>query len=111
MNRIKKGDRVRVISGKHKFSEGTVLRVFPKLDTAIVEGINKVKRHQKQNQQHQESGIIEKEAPIRLCKLALVEQKGKEKGNTTKVKYVFDKNNKKIRVSKKTNVELVFNQK
>lgn len=111
MNRIKKGDRVRVISGKHKFSEGTVLKVFPKLETAIVEGINKVKKHQKQNQEHQQSGIIEKESPIRLCKLALIEQKGKEKGNITKVKYVLDKNNKKVRVSKKTNSELVFGQK
>ncbi len=111
MNRIRKGDRVRVISGKHKFLEGTVLQVFPKENTAIVEGVNKIKKHQKQDQSHQESGIFEKEAPIRLCKLALIEQKGKEKGNTTKVKYVLGKDNKKIRVSKKTNAELVFVQK
>ena len=111
MNRIRKGDLVRVISGKHKYSEGTVLQVFPKLDTAIVEGVNKVKIHQKKDQTHEQSGIFEKEAPIRLCKLALVEQKGKEKGRTVKVKYVINKDKKKVRVSKKTNNEILAGQK
>lgn len=106
MNRIRKGDKVSVISGKEKHAEGIVLKVFPKDGTAIVEGLNKVKKHQKKDQQHEKSGIIEIERPIRLCKLALVEQKGKEKGSTTKVKFIF-KDGKKLRVSKKTNNEII----
>lgn len=108
MNRIKTGDKVRVISGKEKNKEGTVLKVFPKDQTAIVEGLNKIKRHQKQDQNNDKSGIVEKEAPIRLCKLALLEQKGKDKGQTTKVKFVLNKDGKKVRVSKKSNQELVY---
>lgn len=111
MNRIRKGDHVRVISGKHKWSEGIVLQVFPKDETAIVEGVNKVKRHQKKDQTHEQSGIFEKESPIRLCKLAIIEQKGKEKGTTTRIKFIFNKDNKKIRVSKKTNSEIVIGNK
>ena len=111
MNRIRKGDLVRVISGKHKYAEGIVLKVFPKDDKALVEGVNKVKVHQKKDQNHDQSGIFEKELPIRLCKLALVEQKGKEKGSTTKVKYVINKDNKKVRLSKKTNAEILAGQK
>lgn len=111
MNRIRKGDHVRVISGKHKSAEGIVLKVFPKEETAIVEGVNKIKKHQKKDQTHEQSGIFEKEAPIRLCKLAIIEQKGKEKGNTTRIKFVINKDNKKVRVSKKTNNEIVIGTK
>lgn len=108
MNRIKKGDLVIVLSGKEKNKDGIVLQVFPKKDTAIVEGVNKIKKHQKQDSTHDQSGIIEKEAPIRLCKLALLEQKGKQKGLKTKVKFVFNKEtNKKMRVSKRSNNEIV----
>lgn len=108
MNRIKKGDKVRVVSGKERNKEGTVLRVFPKEQRAIVEGLNKVKRHQKQDQKNDKSGIVEKEAPLRLCKLALLEQKGKEKGQITKIKFAINKEGKKVRVSKRSNQELVF---
>ncbi len=106
MNRIQKGDTVIVISGKFKNKDGTVLEVFPKEQTAIVEGINKIKKHQKQDATHEQSGIIEKEAPIKLCKLALLEQKGKDKGIKTKIKFVL-KDGKKIRVSKRSGNEIV----
>lgn len=106
MNRIRKGDSVIVISGKEKNKDGIVLEVFPKKGTAIVEGINKVKKHQKQDSTHDSAGIIIKEAPIRLCKLALIELKGKQKGLKTKVKFVINKEtNQKVRVSKQTNAE------
>lgn len=106
MNRIKKGDSVIVISGKHKNKDGIVLEVFPKEGTAIVEGINKIKKHQKQDATHDQAGIIEKEAPIKLCKLALLEQKGKEKGTKTKIKFVINKDGKKVRVSKRSGNEI-----
>lgn len=104
MNRIRKGDSVIVLSGKEKNKDGIVLQVFPKEGTAIVEGVNKVKKHQKQDSTHDQSGIIVKEAPISLCKLALLEQKGKQKGLKTKVKFVINKETKqKTRVSKRSN--------
>lgn len=104
MNRIKKGDSVIVLSGKEKNKDGIVLKVFPKDGTAIVEGINKIKKHQKKDSSHEESGIIEKEAPIRLCKLALLEQKGKQKGLKTKIKFEIDKETGvKRRISKRSN--------
>lgn len=106
MNRIKKGDTVLVISGKNKNKSGVVIAVNLKDSTAIVEGVNKVKRHQKRDQAHEQAGIIEKEAPIRMCKLALVDPKGKEKGKATKVKYILNKDNKKVRVARKSGSEL-----
>lgn len=111
MNRIKKGDRVRVISGKHTNKEGVVLQIFPKDQRAIVEGVNMVKKHVKANQENEKSGIVTKEAPIYLCKLAIVEQKGKEKGQITKVKFAKNKDGKKVRISKKSNQEIVVGTK
>lgn len=105
MNRIRRGDNVRVISGKNKGLEGTVTKIIN--ETAIVEGLNKVKKHQKQDNQHEESGIIEIEAPIRLCKLALLDPKGK--GIVTKIKFTTNKNGKKVRVAKKTGNEFSSN--
>lgn len=105
MNRIRKGDTVVVISGKNKNKSGVVTSVNLQDQTAIVEGVNKIKRHQKRDQAHQEAGIIEKEAPIRMCKLAHVDPKGKTKGQATRIKYLI-KDNKKIRVAKKSNNEL-----
>jgi len=72
---IKKGDTVLVISGKYKDATGRVLAVFPKNEKALVEGVNIVKKHQKARSQEQPGGIIEKEMPIHLSKLMLVDPK------------------------------------
>ncbi len=104
MNRLIKGDRVRVISGKLKGLEGVILSVNLKSQTAIVEGINKIKKHVKPNQENEKGGIVEIDAPIKLCKLALIDPKGK--GATTKVKYEKDKNNKKVRITKLSGTNL-----
>jgi large subunit ribosomal protein L24 len=61
---IKKGDRVRVISGNHKGSEGKVLRVFPERERVIIEGVNLRVRHTRPNQTHPQGGRIEREMPI-----------------------------------------------
>ncbi|MCQ2956621.1 MAG: 50S ribosomal protein L24 [Mycoplasmoidaceae bacterium] len=61
MQRIKTGDKVRVISGKLLGKEGTVLQVCPTCQKAIVEGLNKVKCHKKQGANQEKGGIIEKE--------------------------------------------------
>ena len=61
MQRIRKGDKVRVISGKLLGKEGTVLQVCPTCHQAIVEGLNKVKCHKKAGANQEKGGIIEKE--------------------------------------------------
>src|SRR5690349_15377592 len=72
--RIKKGDRVIVISGRDKGRKGEVLRMYPKDDRALVSGVNVVKRHQKQTQRVQ-GGIVNKESPIHLSNIAHVDPK------------------------------------
>lgn len=104
MQRLKKGDKVKVISGSFKGKEGTILELFPKNQTAIVEGINVRKKHQKPNQQKEEGGIIDVTLPIPLCKLALIDHKSK--GKITKVKFGFNKENKKVRIAKLSNTEI-----
>ena len=70
---VKKNDQVQVMAGKNRGAKGRVLRVFPAKGTALVERINMVKRHTKQNPQKQiQGGILEKEAPIRIANLSVV---------------------------------------
>lgn len=104
MQRLKKGDKVRVISGSEKGKEGVILQVFPSLNTAQVEGVNVRKRHKKANQENQEGGIVEITVPLNMSKLALIDNKAK--GKSTRIKYGFDKNNKKVRISKVSNHEI-----
>jgi large subunit ribosomal protein L24 len=99
--RIKKGDAVMVIAGSQKKSKGRVgrvLAVFPKKTTAIVEGVNMVKKHQKARSQTEPGGIIEKEAPIHMSKLMLVEPGAKGRAGRFATK-TDDKGNK-VRVLK-----------
>ncbi|MGC8603023.1 MAG: 50S ribosomal protein L24 [Desulfomonilaceae bacterium] len=73
MAHIKKEDRVRVLSGKNAGREGRVLKIFEEKGAALVERINMVKRHTKPGAKGaQQGGVIEKEAPIKLCKLMLI---------------------------------------
>ncbi len=104
MNRLIKGDKVRVISGKEKGKDGIILSIDTKKQTAIVEGVYLCKKHQKPTQENQEGGIVEINKPIPLCKLALIDPKGKQ--GIVKVKFAKNKDNKKVRMSKKTNEEI-----
>jgi len=94
--KIKKGDTVRVITGSHKGTEGTVLSVSRETNKAIVEGVNLVKKHNKPNAQNPQGGITEKEAPIHISNLSLLTSEGK----TTRVGYRMEEGNK-VRFSKK----------
>jgi large subunit ribosomal protein L24 len=94
---IKKGDKVMVIAGKNKGSDGRVLTVFPKDNRATVEGLNLVKRHTKPNATNPNGGIIEKEAPIHVSNLKVIDGKG----NVTRVSRK-EVDGKKVRVSKKS---------
>ena len=97
--RIKSGDTVQVIAGDHKGSEGKVLRVLRDKNKAIVEGINMVSKHEKPSAQNPQGGIVEKEAPIHLSNLSLLDPKS---GDPTRVGYDM-RDGKKVRVAKKSN--------
>lgn len=95
---IKKNDLVKVLAGENKGAEGKVLEVFPDKNKALVEGVNIVKRHTKPNAAHPNGGIVEKEAPIHLSNLMLIDPKS---GQPTRIgRKVVD--GKIQRVSKKT---------
>ncbi|NLM16259.1 MAG: 50S ribosomal protein L24 [Candidatus Riflebacteria bacterium] len=74
---VKKGDKVQIIKGEYKGKQGRVLAVFPKKGTAIVEGVNIIKRHTRPSKELGRGGIIEKEAPVALGKIALLGPDGK----------------------------------
>ncbi|HTJ02377.1 MAG TPA: 50S ribosomal protein L24 [Methylovirgula sp.] len=92
--KIRKGDKVVVLSGRDKGRSGEVFQVNVDAGTALVRGVNMVKRHQKQTQA-QEGGIISKEAPIDLSNLAIVDKDGKP----TRVGFKVVEG-KKVRVAK-----------
>lgn len=73
---VKKGDRIRVISGNHKGSEGKVLRVFPERERVIVEGVNLRIRHTRPNQKHPQGGRIEREMPIHASNVMPLDSDG-----------------------------------
>ena len=81
-HRVMKGDRVRVIRGNFRDSEGTVLRVIPGQDRVVVEGVNMRKRHERPSQDNPEGGIITFEAPIHISNVMLVDPAGGEASST-----------------------------
>ncbi len=99
--KIKKNDKVKVISGKDKGKIGVILRVDRKNERVLVEGINIIKKHLKPTQANPDGGIVKKEALIHVSNVALVIG-SKKNETTTKVGYkIVD--NKKVRYAKKTN--------
>lgn len=96
MQKIRRGDKVVVLTGKDKGRTGEVIQVMPKEDRALVRGVNLVKRHQRQTQT-QEAGIITKEAPIHLSNIAIQDKDGKP----TRVGFSFV-DGKKVRVAKRS---------
>ncbi|WP_343486806.1 50S ribosomal protein L24 [Allomuricauda sp. d1] len=96
--KIKTGDTVRVIAGDHKGAEGKILRIDREKNKAIVEGSNVVKKHEKPSAQNPQGGIVEKEAPIHVSNLSLIDPKS---GDATRVGFEI-KDGKKVRVAKKS---------
>jgi len=96
--KIKKGDRVVVMSGKDKGKMGDVLRVFPKESRVIVQGVNMAKRHQRQTAQD-EGGIISKEMPIHMSNLSHQDPKD---GNPTRVGFKVLNDGRKVRFAKRS---------
>lgn len=100
--RIKKGDKVKVITGAYKGTIGEVTKAFPKEDKVIVEGVNMVKKHLRPTQQNPDGGIVEKEAKIHVSNVMLYNEKAKQ---ASRVKYEM-KDGKKVRVYKKSGAEV-----
>ena len=98
MSNIRKGDKVVVISGSDKGKQGSVLKVFPKENRALVQGVNVVKRHQRQTQT-QQAGIVTKEAPIHLSNIAHADPKT---GKATRVGFKTLGDGRRVRFAKKS---------
>ena len=94
--KLKKGDEVIVLTGKDKGKRGKITKMYPKILKAVVSGINKVKKHQKPDN-NQAGGITDKEMPIHVSNLAFFDSKI-NKG--VRLGYKFDSKNKKIRVNR-----------
>ena len=97
--RIKSGDRVVVLSGKDRGARGLVCQVIRKHGRVIVEGVNLVKRHQRARSQNEQSQIIEREAPIDISNVMLIDPNTDE---PTKVGFQRNSEGVTVRVSKKT---------
>jgi large subunit ribosomal protein L24 len=101
--KIRKGDRVRVLTGKDRGKEGEVMRAIPATGKVIVDGVNIAKKHQRPTQATQQGGIIDKDMPIPVSNVALV---CPSCGKAARVGFVFDKAGNKVRSCKKCGGEI-----
>jgi len=76
---VKKGDQVEVIAGNHKGAIGKVLQILPKKSQALVEGVRIIKKHMKKSQDRQKGAIVEREGPIHISNLKVIEKAEKTK--------------------------------
>jgi large subunit ribosomal protein L24 len=100
--KLKKSDTIVVIAGNYKGKTGKILKVYPKENRVIIEGVNIRKRHTKANQKNPQGGIMEKEAPINVSNVMILDPKTNEKTRIGAKIIIDDKTGKKksARVSK-----------
>ena len=101
--KIKKGDRVVVLSGKDRGKEGVVMRALPEVGKVIVEGVNTARKHQRPTRVTQSGGIIDKDMPIDVSNVAMISPRD---GKATRVGYRIKDDGTKVRVCKRTGAEL-----
>ena len=101
--KIKKGDRVRVLTGKDRGKDGNVTRVLPAAGKVIVDGVNVAKKHQRATKATMQGGIIDKDMPLPVANVALL---CPACGKTTRVGYKIDGDGTKVRVCKKCGGEM-----
>ena len=94
--KIRKDDEVIVLTGRDKGKRGAVLRVVTKTDRVLVEGVNVTKRHVKPTQAEPQGGIVEREAPIHISNVALIDP---ESDRPTRVRYKNLEDGRKVRVA------------
>ena len=99
---FKVGDEVVVITGSDKGKKGKIIKTLKDENKVIVEGVHKVKKHEKATAQST-GGIMEVEAPINASNVMIIDPKTKKR---TRIGHTTDKNNKKIRITKKSNEKL-----
>jgi large subunit ribosomal protein L24 len=101
--KIRKGDRVQVLSGKDKGRTGVVSRALPDRDKVIVDGVNVAKKHQKPTQAMQQGGIIDKDMPIHVSNVAIICDGC---GGPTRVGFRFEPDGTKVRICRKCGGDL-----
>jgi large subunit ribosomal protein L24 len=103
--KIKKGDTVVVIAGKDKGAKGKVIAAYPTRDKVLVEGVNRVKKHERIRTTQRGSktgGIVTQEAAVHISNVQIVDDQGKP----TRVGYRIDENGQKVRIARTTGKEL-----
>ena len=103
--KVKKGDTVVVIAGKDKGAKGKVIAAFPRLDKVLVEGVNRVKKHERirtTQRGAKTGGIVTQEAPIHISNVQILDSDGKP----TRIGYRVDDGGQKIRVARSTGKDL-----
>lgn len=103
--KVKKGDTVVVIAGKDKGAKGKVIAAYPRQDKVLVEGVNRIKKHERIRTTQRGSktgGIVTQEAPIHVSNVQVVDSEGKP----TRVGYRFDENGHKVRIARSTGKDL-----
>jgi len=103
--KIKKGDTVVVIAGKDKGAKGKVIAAYPQRDKVLVEGVNRVKKHERirtTQRGAKTGGIVTQEAPIHVSNVQILDSDGKP----TRVGYRVDENGQKVRIARTTGKDL-----
>lgn len=101
--KIKKGDRVRVLTGKDRGRDGVVLAAFPREDRLIVEGVHMQKHHEKPTRNDQQGGIREREGKIHVSNVALISPTD---GRPTRAGFRVEPDGTKVRICRRTGAEL-----
>ena len=101
--KIRKGDRVHVLTGKDRGKEGVVMKAIPEHRKVIVDGVNVAKKHQGPTRTTQQGGIIDKDMPLPVANVALV---CPSCGKPTRVGYKVDRSGQKVRVCKRCGGEI-----
>jgi large subunit ribosomal protein L24 len=101
--KIRKGDRVVVLTGKDRGKSGEVTRTLPKERKVIVDGVNVAKKHQRATRATVQGGIIDKDMPLPVDNVAVISPGD---GKPTRVGYRFDDQGRKVRICKRTGVDL-----
>ena len=101
--KIKKGDRVIVLTGKDRGKSGEVIRTLPKEGKVIVDGVNVAKKHQRATRATVQGGIIDKDMPMPVSSVAIISPGD---GRPTRVGYRYDDQGRKVRICRRTGADL-----
>ncbi|TML63019.1 MAG: 50S ribosomal protein L24 [Actinobacteria bacterium] len=101
--KLRKGDRVVVLTGKDRGKEGDIMRAFPSRQMVIVDGVNRVRKHQRATRATMQGGIIDKDMPMPVSSVAIV---CGACGEATRVGYRFDDQGAKVRICRKCGADI-----